>query len=111
MNCKKCGRVLYGNQEKCFCGAKTDRPQPTVDRRHLSAPSGEMSRAFGAKLTEVNAYVRLFQEDNPGATKREACLSYMRGHKLIGTLKSVAPNLIDDEEARVEREAIQAEGA
>ena len=54
------------------------------------------------KQEEVDNFVR----SRRGTSKREACLSYLRGKGLF----SLIPKSLVDDEARVERESIQNEG-
>lgn len=109
MNCDHCGNLVYANQKTCRCGNTIyRRPQPDPERRHLASPSAEVSRAFGARLTQVNAYIEDYRSHHPGASQREACLAYMREHNLIKTLPE---GLLSEseQEAQAERKAIQGE--
>lgn len=109
MNCTNCGRLVYPNQTKCPCGTKVIRPyQPPSTRGRLPNPSAEVSRAYGRKLDEINAYVERYRHEHPDATKCTACLAYLKERGLMGALPNSLRRTVDAE-ARIEREAIQAE--
>ena len=109
MNCTNCGRLVYPNQTKCPCGAKVIRPyQPPSTRGRLPNPSAEVSKAYGRKIDEVNAHAERYCHARPGATKREACLAYLREHGLMGSLPDSLKRAADVE-ASTEREAIMSE--
>jgi len=61
---------------------------------------------FNNTLHIINLYVMDYQDRNPGATKREACMAYAKEKGLT------LPKFITEaeHEAQAEREAIQAEG-
>lgn len=137
-NCQECGKVLYPRQNRCSCGWKNPSANNAApsssgfcDFPGCSNP-GTLSRTLGDggwhctfhffgndhkpaqhrnltaiasrhKQHEVNSYIR----HNQSATKREACLNYLKAKGLYSLIpKSV---IAEDEEARMEREAIQLE--
>lgn len=110
MNCQKCGHVLHVNMAKCFCGTKVPVMVPPRPRINIEPTDNAANRALGAKLAEVNRYVEDYQQENQISTKREACLAYTQEKNLIGVLHAAIPATIQSDEARAEREAIQAEG-
>ena len=59
--------------------------------------------------TALDGYCDEYMRNNPGASKKDACLSYLRQKQLLKNLpESVSA---EDDEAAVERKAIQEEGA
>ncbi len=63
---------------------------------------------FHEKHREVLAYIASAKLARPRTTTREACLAYLQKHGLIGRLPS---SVLEEatREARLEREAIQAQ--
>lgn len=109
-NCNSCGRVVFPGHSKCECGAKIYRsPAQTFDRpAKVSNLSAEVARRFGQKINEVNAYIEAHKNHNPHATKREGCLAYLKAKGLYGNLPDSLKREADAE-ARLEREALQAQ--
>ena len=57
--------------------------------------------------TPLDDYCDEYLRSHPGATKKDACLDYLRQKQL---LKNLPESLqVDDDESRIEREAIQSE--
>lgn len=107
MNCPECKKLLYANQRSCACGWKTIvqrnvEPPRAIDTNHECFT---VRRIFAKRLEEVNLYVDKYIASHPGVSKREACMQYMQERGLIKAL----PVVFQDEEARLEREAIQQE--
>lgn len=139
-NCQECGKHLFPRQSRCSCGWKNPVANNAVpvssgfcDFPGCSSP-GTLSRSLGEggwhctfhffgkghkpaphrnltaiasrhKQDEVNSYIR----QNPSATKREACLNYLKAKGLHSLIPESV--IAEDEEARMEREAIQSEAA
>lgn len=72
--CPSCGATLTGKM--CACGYAVRTVVPRQDFK--SAPQAATARAFAEKLREVNAYVEKYQQQHPGASKREACLEGLK---------------------------------
>lgn len=77
------------------------RPKPR--RETLNA----VKREFGRKLTEVNHFVDQYRKENPGSSKKDACMAYMEVTGII--IPKPLQETESEREARLEREAIQAE--
>lgn len=77
--CPSCGATL--KSKVCACGYAV---RPVVQQREFrSEPSAELRRAMAEKQREVNAFVAKYQQEHPGATKREACMAYLPTLKKI----------------------------
>lgn len=76
--------------------------------KHAKPDDYAVEREFKKNLRNIELDIKRFQHEYPGATKREACLNYMRRIGVLQSFKEILPTLADDE-ARAEREAIQAE--
>lgn len=67
-------------------------------------------QGYSAKLllapTPLDSYCDDYIRQHPGATKKEACLEYLKQKQL---LKNLPQSLAEDAEAKLEREAIQSE--
>lgn len=92
MNCE-CGRVVFPNQGHCVCGRATGAPD-------LKSAT---QTALGEHRAIVNAYITQYRQKHPGATKREACLSYLKSKGLYTML----PKHL--QEAGAERDAVSEE--
>ena len=57
--------------------------------------------------TPLDSYCDEYLRTHPGATKKDACLEYLRQKQL---LKHLPESVSVDDEARAERDAIQSEG-
>ena len=105
MNCNSCGRVVFQNASMCQCGAKIFRTPTFSQPKYAPNTASIVARKFAERLEEVNAYVDEYRTNNPGSTKRDACLVYLRERGLMSAL----PKHLQDPEAIAERKAIQAE--
>lgn len=56
--------------------------------------------------THLDSYCDDYIRQHPGATKKDACLEYLKQKQL---LKNLPQSLAEDAEAKLEREAIQSE--
>ena len=70
-------------QTKCPCGWKQKQAPPQSIRNGVTKPNAVLMRMFGAKHEQVLAFVKKYQQEHPGATKREACIAYMPSLKKI----------------------------
>ena len=59
-----------------------------------------------ASPTPLDSYCDEYARLHPGATKKEACLAYLKQKNL---LKNLPESLADEAEAKLERQAIMAE--
>ena len=59
--------------------------------------------------TQIYDYCNKYMRSHPGASKKDACLEYLRQKQLLKNLPESVSADVDDE-ARAEREAIQSEG-
>ena len=57
--------------------------------------------------TPLDKYCDEYMRSHPGSTKKDACLEYLRQKQLLKNLPESVQ--IEDDEARIEREAIQSE--
>jgi hypothetical protein len=73
-DCPSCGAELRA--KVCPCGYAV-RPAVIV-KPFTSSPQKATQDAFNARHREVEAYVENYQTKNPGATKRQACLAYLK---------------------------------
>lgn len=75
-----------------------------------SLPSKRMERSTRLLVppTPLDEYCDEYLRSHPGATKKDACLEYLRQKQLLKNLPESVQ--VEDDEARAEREAIQSEG-
>lgn len=84
--CPSCGNTLTG--KICACGYAV---RPAVTQKTFSSrPQRDAYEAFNARLREVEAHVSDYQAEHPGATKRQACLAYLKNR---GLEKMVPPHI------------------
>ena len=61
------------------------------------------------KLATIEAYVSAYISDNPKATKRDACMAFLKDKQLLKHLPDSLRDAESDIEANAERQAIQDE--
>lgn len=93
VECPSCGNVLTG--KVCACGYAV---RPSVAKRDFTSdPQKASNDAFNARLREVETFVANYQTQHPGATKRQACLAYLKSR---GQEKLIPPHIRESSEPK-----------
>lgn len=72
--CPSCGATLKSKICACGYAVKPTAPKPKPFRSETSAV---LRQKMAEKQREVDAFVAKYRAENPGSTKREACMALL----------------------------------